>query len=267
MATLRPELPLAGRRILVCRPKPESHRLSEYLRQAGAVVKEFPLLERQRLEETPAQRTLIQNLDQFAHVIAVSPFAAQLLLERLDIWWPQPPVGIKWYGVGAATAETLTSGGIKSQAPATGFTSEHLLELPDLATLAGERILLARGEQGRELLRDTLTQRGADVTELALYRRDCPTYSNAQREDALGTFSPEVIITLSGETLNNLVALSQNTNHNLKQQLLVVPAERVAQQARNAGFKWISLPAALDDNAILTCITEQLAERDQHIPE
>lgn len=265
MATLRPELTLVGRRILVCRPKPESHRLSEYLRQAGASVREFPLLERQVLDETPVQRTLIQNLDQFAHVIAVSPFAARLLLERIDTWWPQPPVGIKWYGVGASTADILASAGLEPQAPASGFTSEHLLDLSDLARPAGEKILLACGEQGRELIRDTLRQRGAEVTELALYRRQCPAYSNAELKDTLDTFSPEVVITLSGETLNNLVALSQNTNHNLKQQLLVVPVERIAQQARNAGFQRVGLPAALDDNAILTCIADQLAHFGQHI--
>ncbi len=259
MATLRPELPLAGRRILVCRPKPESHRLSEHLRQAGARVWELPLLERQVLDETPAQRTLIQNLDQFAHVIAVSAFAARLLLERVDTWWPQQPVGIQWYGVGTATADIFAGAGLKPQTPATGFTSEHLLALPDLAAPAGEKILLASGEQGRELIHDTLRQRGADVTRLALYRRQCPTYNRAELEDALSTFSPEVVITLSGETLNNLVALSQNTNHNLKQQLIVVPVERVAQQAKNAGFQRICLPAALNDDAILNSIAEQLA--------
>lgn len=265
MVTLQPELPLAGRRILVCRPRPESHRLSEYLRQAGARVREFPLLERQILDETLVQRTLIQNLDQFAHVIAVSPFAARLLLERIDAWWPQPPVGIKWYGVGAATADVLASAGLETQISTTGFTSEHLLELSDLAAPAGEKILLACGEQGRELIRDTLKQRGAEVTELGLYRRQCPAYSDSELEDALSTFSPDVVITLSGETLNNLVALSQNTNHNLKQQLLVVPVERVAQQARDAGFQWVGLPAALDDSAILTCIADQLVHSGQNI--
>ncbi len=214
----------------------------------------MPLLERHVLEETPAQRTLIQNLDQFAHVIAVSPFAARLLLERTDAWWPQQPVGIKWYGVGAATADIFAGAGLKPQTSASGFTSEHLLELPDLAAPVGEKILLASGEQGRELIRDTLRLRGADVSRLALYRRQCPAYNRGEVEDALSTFSPEVVITLSGETLNNLVALSQNTNHNLKQQLIVVPVGRVAQQAKNAGFQRICQPAARDVGAIITCI-------------
>lgn len=228
-------------------------------------MRELPLLERQIIDEAPAQRTLIQNLDQFAHVIAVSPFAAELLLERIDTWWPQLPIGIKWYGVGAATAAIFTSAGLKPQTPVAGFTSEHLLALPDLATPAGDQILLACGEKGRDLIHDTLKQRGAEITRLALYRRQCPAYNNAELEAALNIFNPEVVITLSGETLNNLVALSQNTNHNLKQQLLVVPAERVAQQARNAGFERVGLPAALDDNAILNCIADQLAHSSQHI--
>lgn len=217
------------------------------------------MLERVTLDETPAQRTLIQNVDQFQHVIAVSPYAARLLLERLDTWWPQLPVGLSWYGVGTATAAEFQRAGLTPVAPAEGFTSEHLLGLPSLSAPIGERVLLARGEQGRDLIRDTLRQRGADISELSLYQRRSPNYSQADIDDALCTFNPDVIITLSGETLNNLIALGKNTNHNLKQRLLVVPAERVAEQARRAGFQKVCLPDGLDDDAIVTCITDHLA--------
>ncbi|MDX1633204.1 MAG: uroporphyrinogen-III synthase [Marinobacter sp.] len=259
MVTPRPEADLAGARVLVCRPEPEAGRLAAYLEACGAEVRVLPLIERVDLPETAADRTLIQNLDLFQHVIAVSPYAAGRLLERIDTWWPQFPVGLNWYGVGASTAAVFAAAGLTPQAPPDGFTSEHLLALPGLHAPAGEKVLLARGERGRELVRDSLNRRGAVVSELILYDRRRPSWSESDLRDHLGDFDPHAIVALSGETLNNLMALGENSDHNLKQRLLVVPANRVAQQARASGFDWILTPASLADDAIATGIAEHLA--------
>ena len=262
MVTHPPDRALSGRRVLVCRPRPEGERLAGQLARAGASVRLFPLLERSELPETASQRTLVQNLDQFQHVIAVSPHAARLLLARIDTWWPQFPVGLHWYGVGTGTAATLSAAGLTPEASTEGFTSEHLLQLPGLQTPRGEKVLIARGEGGRELIRDTLTERGADVHELPLYRRQCPAWSAADIRSHLDQFAPEAIVVLSGETLNNLIALGENSDHNLRQCLLVVPVERVAALARQAGFQRVRTPESLEDGAVERCIASHLALPD-----
>lgn len=258
MATNRPEPDLHGHRILVCRPEPESQRLAARLNAAGAEVRCLPMLARQPLSETPAQRAILQDLDQFAHVIAVSPYAARQLLERIDHWWPQYPVGMNWYGVGKATAKVFQDAHLEPITPESGFASEDLLQLPALARPGASRVLVACGEDGRGLIQSTLRERGARVTELVLYRRQRPEYTEADLDQALTRFDPDVLITLSGETLNNLIALGENSDHNLKQRLLVVPVERVAETARAAGFRMVCIPASLDDDAIAAAICQAL---------
>lgn len=263
MAIPQPDLlPLEGRRILICRPQPEAERLAAGFRDAGADARVMPLIAREPLPEDPATRTLILNLDEFAHVIAVSPYAAGLLLEWLDEWWPQTPAGVRWYGVGAGTSAVLSDYGLHTRQPETGHTSEDLLKLPELATLDHEKVLLVRGQEGRELIPQTLEHRGARVTVLPLYRRFCPDYDRATLKAMLNDFSPEAIVTLSGETLNNLIALSNNTGHNLENTLLVVPVERIAEQARLAGLRRTCIPGSLADSSIVAAVAEQLASLD-----
>ncbi len=263
MATPHAESPdLSGRRVLICRPEPEASRLARSFIDAGAEARILSLLERTPLPETPERRTLILNLDQFTHVIAVSPYAARLLLDELDAWWPQLPTGIRWYAVGAATAKVLTDHGLSVRQPAEGWTSEALLALPSLARVSGERVLLARGEDGRELIRETLEARGAQVTPLALYRRSQPDHSADTVNQLFDQFAPEAIVTLSGETLNNLIALCANSGHNLYDRLLIVPADRVAEQARVAGFEHPCIPGSLADNDIVATVAAQLNGRD-----
>ncbi|SFM01257.1 uroporphyrinogen-III synthase [Marinobacter zhejiangensis] len=265
-ATQNKHGPLSGRRILVCRPEPEASRLTASLEAAGAEARALPLLERAALPDSPEQRTLIQSLDQFHHIIAVSPYAARLLLELLDTWWPQPPMGIHWYGVGAGTASVLSEAGLATSWPEGGVDSEALLAMPSLNQVDGERVLLVRGETGRELIHDTLRQRGADVSILPLYRRQCPPQAKQQLPRLLASFEPDAVVVLSGETLNNFIALGQNSDHTLNQRLMVVPALRIAEQAANQGFRNTCVPDTLTDQGIIAAVAEYFAANPGELP-
>lgn len=260
MATPRNNpLPLQDVRVLVCRPEPEARRLGDAFEARGARVRVLPALIREPLPETPEARQLIQNLDLFQHVLVVSPYAARQLLERLDTWWPQIPQGIRWYTVGRGTAEVLQEAGLAPLAPDSGVDSEALLASPELVIAEGDKVLIVRGEQGRELIHNTLKSRGARVTLLPLYRRRQPEYPDALLADLFGDFRPEVVITLSGETLNNFIALSENSGHNCRNCLLLVPVERIASQAFGAGFRHVCVPERLDDDTLVNTVIRALA--------
>ncbi len=190
----------------------------------------MPTVVREPLPETPERRSLLQELDNFHHVIAVSPYAARLLLDEVDQWWPQPPV----------------------------WTSEALLAHPSLQHLEHEKVLLARGEQGRELIRQTLEQRGARVTVLPLYRRLQPYYPADKLSEIFTGFRPEAVIALSGETLNNLKDMAREYPHALDTALVVVPADRVAEQARATGFSNPVVPDGLSDRELVNCVAVRL---------
>ncbi|BES69614.1 uroporphyrinogen-III synthase [Marinobacter nanhaiticus D15-8W] len=216
----------------------------------------LPLLQRRTLPDTPEKRTLIMGLDLYQHVIAVSPSAAREFIDYAENWWPQWPVGLNWYGVGSGTADVLREAGLTVTAPLDGYTSEHLLALPKLATPADERVLIAKGVGGRELLGQTLQLRGARVDNLELYERSCPKHDPETLDSALNGFDPNAIIVLSGETLNNLVALGKNTDHNLEHRNLLVPVDRVAEAARVAGFEHVHIPEQITPDGLVECLRQ-----------
>ena len=251
-----PSKPLAGRRILVCRPQPKADETCAALCEAGADARALPMIEIQPRELDGRDRSLLQDLDQYQAVIAVSPNAAQLLLEHLDQWWPQWPIGIEWWGPGTGTARVFEKAGLESRAPARGHDSEALLDETSFEadTIRGKRILLARGEGGRETLIQTLQERGARIDTLTLYARRVPEWPKETVESTFRDFNPDTILALSGETLKNLLDLVQNTGAKPAECTLVVPVERVAAQARDAGFSDVRVPETLSPAGLVqTC--------------
>ena len=249
-----------GVRVLVARPYDQGSSLSLHLTQLGAKVIQFPTIS---IEPTPISQPLkncFLNLDQYHHVIAISVHAVQYGLNWVDQYWPQLPLNIKWYAVGEKTAQALKNADIPAISSKIGFDSESLLNLPELTALEHQKVLILRGTGGRELLKDQLEQRGAIVDYADLYQRDCPNYAVSEINDALITFSPNILIALSGETLHNLVKISQNKDiaidhqHAITNKAVLVPSHRVADQARSLGFSKIWIPQELNEQALVDCI-------------
>jgi uroporphyrinogen-III synthase len=224
-------------RLLLTRPAEECVALAQVLAEQGVVSSSLPLLEIEALSLDEPQLGVLRAFDRYAAIIVVSKPAARLGLAALSRYWPQLPRPA-WFTVGAASAQVLQDHGCQVSFPAAGDDSEALLQLPALhQAIAGPapRVLIMRGEGGRELLAERLTEQGASVDYLELYRRCLPVYPH-------GTLSARVC----GERLNGLVVSSGQGFEHLRQlagedwpqlaQLpLFVPSPRVAAQARDAG--------------------------------
>jgi uroporphyrinogen-III synthase len=78
------------------------------------------------------------------------------------------------FAVGPGTARALQAHGLDSIITPDGQDSEALLALPQLADVAGKRVVIVRGVGGRALLADTLRARGAQVDFMECYRRMRP---------------------------------------------------------------------------------------------
>jgi uroporphyrinogen-III synthase len=107
----------------------------------------------------------------------VSPNAIDAAFAHLEQWPRQVALAVLGEGSRAALARHgLDAGNATILGPLdpTRSDSENLLASLDLAALAGKRVLIVRGESGRELMADGFRAAGAEVTVVPAYRRSVP---------------------------------------------------------------------------------------------
>ena len=221
-------------RVLLTRPAEESSALAATLSEAGIFSSSLPLLDIEALPVTAEQHAVFRDLGRYSAVIVVSKPAARLALHLLDQPWPQLP----WFSVGAATAQVLADHGLNVHYPPSGDDSEALLALPALREAIarpGARVLILRGEGGRELLAERLREQGASVDYLELYRRLLPVYDAGALMQRIQLERLNGVVVSSGQGFLHLQALAGEDWPVVAQLPLFVPSPRVYEMARAAG--------------------------------
>lgn len=244
--------PLAGRTIVVTRPAAQAGSLADAIVAAGGEPFVFPLLEIGAPADAAPLAAALARIADYCLAVFISPNAVAYSVPRLLERGPWP-TGLQPAAVGQGTVRALAALGVAGTvAPRQRFDSEALLELPELqaARVAGRRVVIFRGDGGRELLAETLRQRGAEVDCVACYRRSPPPAVapllarwDAGRIDAL-TVS-------SSEGLRHLVELlDAPCRARLARTPVFVPHARIAETAAALGLEQVVLTGPADDGVI-----------------
>ncbi|WP_042013076.1 uroporphyrinogen-III synthase [Aeromonas fluvialis] len=235
---------------LVVRPAAQAAELVQLLRQHGHAPLCCPLLETVAGSELPLLPDLLRSADM---VIAVSihavHFANDFLLQTGQTW-PH----IEYFTVGQASADAFAAIGIAAICP-DDPRSEGLLAQPELQQVSGKRVLILRGNGGRDLIASTLASRGALVHYCATYERHYPDLDGdalTRRWQAAGLDS---LLMTSGELLQRLLELVPAHQRTwLFDRLLVVPSPRVAEMASAAGFIHITIAQGASNQALMAAL-------------
>lgn len=235
---------------LIVRPAAQANLLVQMLRQRGHAPLCCPLLETRPGSDLPRLPELLSNAD---IVIAVSvhavKFAHDFLLQAGQTW-PH----IDYLAVGQASADAFAEAGIQALCP-DDPRSEGLLALPCLQQVNGKRVLILRGNDGRDLIASTLASRGSLVHYCATYERHYPELDgDALTRHWQGAGLDSLLIT-SGELLQRLLALVPGPQLPwLYDRLLVVPSPRVAELAEGAGFTRIVIAQGASNQAMVAAL-------------
>jgi uroporphyrinogen-III synthase len=242
---------LAGKVIVVTRPAHQAHHLADLIREAGGEPLVFPALAIDDVADTAALIRIIEKLAEFDLAIFISPNAvmkAMNLIRRHGAL----PASLRIAAIGKGSRRELARLGVTDVvAPEGRFDSEGLLALDEFANVSRRRILIFRGEGGREHLADELGRRGAEITYAECYRRVKP---EADAGDLLRRWARGAvhgITATSGEVVSNFLDLVGKLGREwMKATPLFVPHPRIAEAARGLGLSKVIVTAAGDEGLV-----------------
>lgn len=250
---------LAGRHVVVTRPAGQAAHFATALREAGAVPVLFPVLEIRDIEDNAPLLDAAIRLESYDLAVFVSPNAVQMALDIIlarRAW----PSGLRVATIGKSSERELARRGIHDViSPPLRFDSEALLELPELIDVAGRRVIVFRGDGGRELLGDTLKARGASVDYLSCYRRGRPQLDPAPLLKLWEQGRLDAVTLTSSEGLRNFADMVGRLGQAwLRKTPAFVPHARIAKQAQALGLAHV-IPTGPGDEGLMAGLVQYFA--------
>jgi uroporphyrinogen-III synthase len=230
-------------RVLLTRPAQEAQRWRDALVAEGHEVHLLPLMAIEPLPPSPQGDAVRQSLGRFDAVMFVSANAVQHFVVPGTSW----PAATRAWAAGAGTARALQQVGIPGDRidvpseDAPQVDSEALWSRVAGQVGPGSRVLVVRGagadgqSSGRDWLARRLSDEGAIVQMLAVYRRVLPVWTDGDRMLAEGAARDgSVWLFSSSEAIANLRVLLPRATWSLAR--AIATHERIALAARDAGF-------------------------------
>lgn len=243
-------------KVVVTRPLAQAKPLAQRIAALGREAVVFPLLEIMPLPNPAPLRAALQDLSDYALVAFVSPNAIDAAFAVLQSWPAEVAIAVVGEGSRQALARhgvTADNATIISPRDPRRMDSQALLETLDIGALRAKRVLIVRGETGRELFADALRDAGIQVTKIAAYRRMAPEFNQARRVELMQLLeSANDWVITSSEALRNLMQMAEQLPGDdgvtkLQQQRIIVPHTRIAETAQLLGFPNITLTGSGDE--------------------
>jgi uroporphyrinogen-III synthase len=245
--------------VVITRPLAQAGPLAQRVAAIGREAVVFPLLEIHPLNDAAPLLKALGELSSYAMVAFVSPNAIDAAFAARPDWPVQIPLAVVGEGSRMALARhgiTPANSTIFSPCNAQRTDSQTLLEVLDLETLRGKRVLIIRGETGRELLGDALRAAQVQVTQVAAYKRSAPALDDARRAQLSRLLqSRNDWIVTSSEALRFLMGMvgrlaEDDSVAKIQQQRIIVPHVRIAETAQTLGLSNITLTGSGDERLL-----------------
>lgn len=239
-------------RVLVTRSGRDGRALAERLGAGPLSVSHYAPVALHGPSDPDAVRRELQTLLPADRLVAPS---AEALRQLVKLVAPNRLARTPVVVPGRGTARVAAALGFdRVHAPDRDGTSERILDLPILRSVAGLRVLILAAAGGRRLIQETLAQRGAEVHRVHVYRR-LPVPAPAELLETLAATDDLVTFLASGGALDGLrEQLSAAAWQTLTAGLVIAPSSRVADLARAAGCRHTVAAAGADDASMLAAL-------------
>ena len=246
--------PLFGKRVLVTRPAHQADDFATRLWEAGAEPIIAPTIAIGPPDDLAAARDAVARVREYDWVVFTSRNGVDAFFDRLgELGRDARAFGdAKIAAIGPKTAEALAAHGIRVDVMPAEFVNEAVATELLGRTNAGERILLYRAQEAREVLPETLRDNGRYVDVVAAYKTrvvdDPEMREKAERADIV-TFT-------SSSTVNGFIANIPDAAAFLASKTIAAIGPITARAARDAGIRVDIVANAFTVDGLLNELTE-----------
>lgn len=253
---------LNGFGIAITRPPDQAKRLCAAIEQQDGNAILFPLITIAPLDDYSAFEQVISHLESVHWAIFISTNAVENAMPRLIKKLGKVPEHLKFAAIGQQTAKALAFYGVPHVLiPTNRFDSESLLALPEMHDVAKQTVMVFRGVGGREVLADTLKERGAQIIFAESYRRinpqtDCTELAQLWRKQQL-----HALVVTSSEAMRHLLQMTNNGSDEwLRKVYICVNHARIAEEAEALALN-VHIAEAPGDESMLACLQKVLTNK------
>lgn len=214
---------------MVTRPKHQAENLKLKLEAAGARVLLFPLQEIKQPDDLLVVQEQLSKIANYDLAIFISPNAVEYTFKSIDT---NALGALKVAAIGKKTKALLEAKGITVDFYPKGIAnSEAFLAMPELLTFCKDRkIVILRGNGGRDLIRSTLQQESYSVDYIEVYKRGFPYQNLNILSEYYYRNELDIILISSGNGLENLFQTISD-NAWLSEVTLLLGSKRIKEQA------------------------------------
>lgn len=243
--------------VLVTRPENQAGHFIDMINSSNGTAINLPTIDIAASPLNDEQKKKLQNISEINIVIFVSVNAVNYALKALNSLDMTFPENLIVAAVGPSTAVALQENNVQVDiVPENDFSSEGLLATPELDEIAGEKILIFKGEYGRELLRSELIERYAEVDSIECYQRIIPDVDVKPIIKSLKAGTIDAVTATSVSSISNLFEMFGKDSKLLTDVPFVVASRRIAESCEDFDIKRTKIADNAGDKAMLDALAD-----------
>ncbi len=253
-----PAKPLHGIEILIPRPLPQGKKIAQAIEDQGGGVIVFPVIEIEPPKDFFKLDSQLNAMNDVGLIVMVSVSAVNAIADRLKSLDLTLPDTVKIAAVGPKSAAQCAAAGFSVDfVPSQSINSEGLLACFHGLDIRNRKVIIFRGQTGREFLKQELTKLGAEVEYSVCYRRETTNEPFQPVVDRWKRGEINMVLITSVSILDALLSLLGDKDSELiKKTKIITISHRIADRCHAMGIKDVFVSARATDESILETLAE-----------
>lgn len=244
--------------LISSRPQGANVQLSDDLKNSEIKLLSFPLTEIHPLNNYQIFDGVIENIKTYQHIIFISTNAVHFFLERVKKLSLQIPKNLIFSSIGPTTKLLLQKKlSVDVHSPIKTFDSEHLLKEKIYNNVEGQKILIIRGEGGRETLKNALEEKGGIVNYGECYVRKYVDIDLNQLKNDLVNYHHQFILFSSTNSAKHFIDQLHNIETGWLQNIKIIVNHKKIEGLLSKIFKNIFVCNNIDTQNIRKLIVSE----------